>query len=184
MINEELEVLNLLKKFNSILTEGFSDSDFGAGSNMSSYYVTIPKGTIKSPTSGVISNYFAIKPGCKNRTVIKFTTNDKTFYFEYCGITDVKVKNGSSVSRGSVLGTSDSDVTATLLNEKGNSYYFKDLNKLSSTTSPTSKTTSSKDPTGLVTYDERLKSSFYGDKSAGDRISGVTIDDRFKNWNY
>lgn len=84
------------------------------GKNVSNRYgrVIIPKDDnpkIKSPISGVINNkkYFA---SCKNQVTIENIDNGRV-YLQFCGISSPSsLKNGQSVSIGTLLGTTDTDV--------------------------------------------------------------------------
>jgi len=185
IIKEELEVLNLLKEFNRIISEGFSDSDFGANAKISSTSVTIPKENtnIKSASAGIIKNYTSNLFGCKNQTSVNFTLNNNTFYLEYCNMTNLKVANGETVYKGTILGTTNEDVTVKLLDSRGKPYYFKELNKIPSKTTPNNTTTTT-DNAGLVKYDNRYSKFKYKSQTAGDAISGVTQDNRYKKFDW
>jgi biotin carboxyl carrier protein len=94
------------------------------GDKVSSQYgiYTIPKDNnnkIKSPVSGVITSK-GYKPSCNNQILIAHEINEKTFYLEYCGISKPLVKKGDSVSKGTLLGKTDSDVTVTLYDSNKN----------------------------------------------------------------
>lgn len=182
IIKEELEVLTLLKQFNKIINEGISENEFGVKAKISNNNVFIPKenSQIKSPVSGKIENYNS-NVFCRNQTTVKFSSNNNTFYLEYCGITSPTISKGSSVFKGTVLGTTNNDVKVNLLNSRGANYYFSDLNKISSTSG---KTETSTDSSGLVKYDNRYKKFDYTAKSVGDALSGVTQDSRYKKWNW
>ena len=183
IIKEELEVLNLLKEFNKLLTEGFSDSDFGSNAKMSSTSVFIPKENtnIKSASAGVIQNYNS-NLWCKNQTSVQFTFNNNIFYLEYCGITNVRVSKGTTVSRGTILGTTTDDVKVNLYDSRGKAFYFKELGKTSSSNSNANSIT--RDETGLVKYDNRYKKFDYKSKTVGDALSGVTQDNRYKKFDW
>jgi hypothetical protein len=184
IIKEELEVLNLLRQFNSIISEGFGDSDFGANAKISSTSVSIPKenSNIKSASSGVIENHNT-NLWCKNQTSVKFTLNNNIFYLEYCGITNLKVSKGNTVSKGTILGTTTEDVKVNLYDSRGRSYYFKELNKIPSKTT-TDNTTTTTDNTGVVKYDDRYKKFQYKSQTAKDAISGVNQDNRYKKFDW
>jgi hypothetical protein len=185
IIKEELEVLNLLKEFNRIISEGFSDSDFGANDKISNNSVTIPKENtnIKSASAGVIDNY-TTNLWCKNQTSVKFTLNNNIFYLEYCNMTNPKVSKGTTVSRGTILGTTTEDVKVNLYDSRGKSYYFKELNRVSTTPVSNNSSTSTADNTGLVKYDNRYSKFKYKSQTAGDAISGVTQDNRYKKFDW
>jgi len=172
IIKEELEVLKLLKEFNKTINEGFSDKDFGSNAKMSDVSVTIPKenSNIKSPTSGTIQSP-SYKMGCTNQIRIEFNSNNSKYYLEYCGITTPKISKGSSVSKGTILGTTTDDVKVNLYDSKGNKFYFSNLDK----TIP-SKTTTSKTETG-TRIDDRYK------KFQTKELGKVVYDNRYKKWN-
>ena len=185
IIKEELEVLNLLKEFNNLIKEGFSSNDFGSSVSMGTTSVTIPKENtnIKSASAGVIENY-SKSIWCKNQTTVKFSYSNTYFYLEYCGMTDPKVSKGTTVSKGTVLGTTTEDVKVNLYDARGKSYYFKEFNRLSpSKTTPTT-TTPTTDNSGLVKYDDRYKKFQYKSQTVGDAVSGVTQDNRYKKFDW
>jgi biotin carboxyl carrier protein len=83
--------------------------------------IVIPKDNnpkIKSPISGVVYNekYF---PNCKNQITIK-NEDDKKFYLQFCGISNPLVKNGQKISKGDVIGKTDSDVDVSMFDESWN----------------------------------------------------------------
>ena len=109
-------------------------SDFGKNTKTNYGTILIPKDDnkkIKSPVSGVVSNR-RYNSSCSNQITIEHQINGKKFFLEYCGISDPSVRSGSSVSPGTTLGTSDSDVNVTLYNssydkENIGSYLNKDI---------------------------------------------------------
>jgi hypothetical protein len=89
------------------------------GNNTKSRYgsIVIPKennSKIKSPVEGVITSYY--NPNCDNQIVIEFDNDGEVGYLEYCGISTPLVKKGKSVSKGTTIGKTDSDVKVTLYN--------------------------------------------------------------------
>lgn len=93
------------------------------GKNISNRYgrIVIPgdeNPRIKSPISGVVNNrkYFS---GCANQIVIE-NNDDGKVYLVFCGISDPKVRDGSRISAGSLLGNTDSDVEVTMYDIRWN----------------------------------------------------------------
>jgi len=93
------------------------------GKNISNRYgrIVIPgddNPKIKSPISGVVNNrkYFS---GCANQITIENNDNGKV-YLLFCGISDPKVRDGSRISTGSLLGNTDSDVEVTMYDNRWN----------------------------------------------------------------
>jgi biotin carboxyl carrier protein len=87
------------------------------GNNIESRYgsIVIPKennSKIKSPVEGVITSYY--NSNCDNQIVIKFDNGSDVGYLEYCGISTPLVQKGQSVSKGTTIGKTDSDVKVTL----------------------------------------------------------------------
>jgi hypothetical protein len=80
--------------------------------------VVIPKkenSKIKSPVSGVVSQYFN---DCDGLT-IKFESDGETLYLNYCGVESSKFRNGQKIKKGETIGSPDSDVKVSLLNSNG-----------------------------------------------------------------
>lgn len=172
IIEEELKILRLLKEFNDTINENFSNSDFGKNVKLTDTTVSIPKENtnIKSPISGQIKNY-TFNRQCTNQLSIQFQLNNSWYYLEYCGITNLKVSNGTQVSKGTILGTTTNDVNVTLLNSKGERINFSNLNGKSPMKSTVSKT-----ETG-TRIDNRYKQ--FKTKEFGK----VIYDNRYKKWN-
>lgn len=81
--------------------------------------IIIPKDTnskIKSPTSGVVDNSRYVS-GCVNQIII--STKSK-HYLQFCGISKPLVRNGQSISIGTLLGTTDTDVEVTMFDDSWN----------------------------------------------------------------
>jgi murein DD-endopeptidase MepM/ murein hydrolase activator NlpD len=107
-------------------------SDFGKNISQRFGILKIPKDQnpkIKSPVSGIIDNT-KYSPGCPNQITIKHKIDNKTFYLQFCNITNPSVKNGESVSKGTLLGKTDSDVEVNLFDSSWNRDYISSyLNK-------------------------------------------------------
>ena len=87
------------------------------GDNVQSRYgsIIIPKDNnlkIKSPVEGKITSYYT--SNCDNQIVIEFDNGGDVGYLEYCGISTPLVQIGQSVSKGTTIGKTDSDVRVTL----------------------------------------------------------------------
>ena len=68
---------------------------------------------IKSPVDGQIVNFKYIA-GCNNPIAIEFELDGMKYYLLYCGISSPNVRNKQGVSKGTVLGKTDSDVMVSL----------------------------------------------------------------------
>lgn len=91
------------------------------GNNPSYSYgsTTIPSSGNKrifSPIDGYVDNSSYIS-GCNN--ILTLVTDDFKYKIVYCNISDVIVNNGDSVSKGTVIGSTDSDVTVKVYDKKG-----------------------------------------------------------------
>jgi murein DD-endopeptidase MepM/ murein hydrolase activator NlpD len=91
------------------------------GNDVSNRYgrIIIPKDTnpkIKSPASGVIDNSRYVS-GCVNQVIILTKSNH---YLQFCGISKPSVTNGQSISRGTILGSTDTDVEVTMFDDSWN----------------------------------------------------------------
>lgn len=73
---------------------------------------------IYSPIDGKIKtkNY---DPSCKNMISIEFEIDKTLHYLIYCGISDPQLKEGKSVSKGDLIGKTDSDFTISFYNKSG-----------------------------------------------------------------
>lgn len=73
---------------------------------------------INSPVDGKIKtkNY---DPSCKNMVSIEFEIDKVLYYLVYCGMSDPQVKEGRSVSKGELIGKTDSDFTISFYNKSG-----------------------------------------------------------------
>lgn len=78
---------------------------------------------IKSPVNGVVYNRKYVS-GCKNQLLIKIDKSKNIL--QYCGISDLKVKDGDTIKKGKVLGkmNPNESVVITLLNESYNKKYL------------------------------------------------------------
>jgi murein DD-endopeptidase MepM/ murein hydrolase activator NlpD len=104
-------------------TEGKINEQKSFGNDVSNRYgrIVIPKDTnpkIKSPISGVVYNK-KYSPGCTNQITIKNEDN-KTFYLQFCGISTPLVRDGQTISRGDVIGRTDSDVDVSMFDSSWN----------------------------------------------------------------
>jgi hypothetical protein len=137
----------------SILKENNEYGSFGKKVSIHSKDILIPYSSndkIKSPISGVIQNY-TYNSECKNQVSVKHTINNQTFYLEYCGIKNVSVSRGDNVSKGTTIGTTDSDVEVYFYNESGRKQYIEDVLNQESTSksSSTSYSSDKRDPINL-----------------------------------
>jgi murein DD-endopeptidase MepM/ murein hydrolase activator NlpD len=140
-------IQKLLKYIFPTLEEQYSN--FGKNVAFHSKDILIPSSgneTIKSPVYGVIKNY-SYNSSCKNQVSIMHQIDNQTFYLEYCGIKNVSVSRGENVSVGTVIGTTDSDVTVYFYNESGRKQYIDDmLNKKMSSTKTSKRTSGERGP--------------------------------------
>lgn len=104
-------------------TEGKINEQKSFGNDVSNRYgrIVIPKDTnpkIKSPISGVVFNK-KYSSGCLNQITIK-NEDDKKFYLQFCGISTPLVRDGQTISRGDVIGRTDSDVDVSMFDSSWN----------------------------------------------------------------
>ncbi len=92
---------------------------FDLGKSVQNRYGTVvipgdknPK--IKSPIKGKINN-IKYTSGCINQILIQ--SEDKKFFLEFCGITNLKVGDGQKISAGDLLGTTKDDVKVKMYNQ-------------------------------------------------------------------
>jgi len=98
--------------------------------------MVIPKDTnpkIKSPVSGTIT-HGKYSRDCNNRILLKHKIDGETYYLEYCGISNPSVKNNTNISKGDVIGNTDSDVKVSLYSSSNerehiNSFVNKEVNQ-------------------------------------------------------
>jgi hypothetical protein len=77
---------------------------------------------IKSPINGIVYNK-RFNSNCENQITIKNDDNE-VFYLEFCGITSPRVKDGSLVSIGDVLGETKNDVEITMYSSSWNKIHI------------------------------------------------------------
>jgi hypothetical protein len=73
---------------------------------------------IKSPYSGYINN--RSDKSCNNQITIEHEIGGKTYYLQYCGISNPEIRNGNKVSKGDILGRTSSNVTVSLYDKSWN----------------------------------------------------------------
>lgn len=94
------------------IQESFKSGNFGVGAKIRNGKVLIPRNSntkIKSPVSGEIVKVIS-NSSCQNQIVIEFSDG----FLEYCGITNPSDKIKKRVGVGTVLGTTNSNVSVTL----------------------------------------------------------------------
>jgi len=69
---------------------------------------------IKSPINGKVNNT-KYTSGCKNQITIQ--DENKKFYLEFCGITNINVTDGQKISKGDLLGITTDDVKVKMYNQ-------------------------------------------------------------------
>ena len=79
--------------------------------------------TIKSPIDGVVNNFHSDR-SCINQLTIQHSIENKTYYLQFCGISDPKVKDGKRVSKGDILGKTTTDVTVSLFDKVWEQIYL------------------------------------------------------------
>lgn len=104
-------------------TEGKINEQKSFGNDVSNRYgrIIIPKDTnpkIKSPISGVVFNK-KYSSGCLNQITIKNEDNKK-YYLQFCGVSTPLVRDGQTISRGDVIGRTDSDVDVSMFDSSWN----------------------------------------------------------------
>lgn len=139
------------------IKESLDYTSLGKNTSLKFGDILIPKkenSNIKSPVSGVVSKYFN---DCNGLT-IKFESEGKTLYLNYCGIEPSRFMVGQKIKKGEVIGSPDSDVKVSLFNSNGykqkiNSNKKTDSNKgLSSFFKTNSKTTTYPDKSDSKDY--------------------------------
>lgn len=125
----------MIKSALPYLGEGKIYDDFGRNTKISYNEILIPKKNnkkIESPISGKIENY-TYNSRCANQLCVKHKIDGETYYLEYCGIDNPDVSSGYGVNVGTILGTTESDVTVTLYNKNGRKQSIEEfINKKSS----------------------------------------------------
>jgi hypothetical protein len=113
-------------KNESIIREQVSSKE--VGKNCFSKY-----GQISCPSSSNKKIYSPIKgkvkkrkynPFCKNTISIEFEVQGSKYYLEYCGIDNPQVKDGKVVSKGELIGKTDSDFTVSIYDLSGDREFF------------------------------------------------------------
>lgn len=105
-------------------------SSFGKNHNLRGGEIILPKefnSTVKSPVNGVIS-HTSNRSNCDDPLIIKVRLDDETLLLSYCGLESTGLRIGDRVSKGDVLGRSDSDIRITLTTLNGRRQYI-DINK-------------------------------------------------------
>jgi murein DD-endopeptidase MepM/ murein hydrolase activator NlpD len=103
--------------------EGQIEEQRNFGNDVSNRYgrIVIPKDSnpkIKSPISGVVYNK-KYSSGCQNQITIKNDENKK-FYLQFCGVSNPLVRDGQTVSKGDVIGRTDTDVDVSMFDSSWN----------------------------------------------------------------
>ena len=124
--------------------------------------ILIPKkenSNIKSPVSGVVSGYFN---DCDGLT-IKFESEGKMLYLNYCGIDSSRFSINQKIKKGEVIGSPDSDVKVSLFDSRGNKQKFKSNKKTDSNKGLSSifKTDNKKTDNEKTTYPDKNDSKDY-----------------------
>ena len=81
--------------------------------------ITIPSSDnskIKSPVDGVVNNYHS-ESSCTNQITIQHNFEGRSYYLQFCNISEPQVRDGQRVSKGTVLGKTSSDVVVSLYNK-------------------------------------------------------------------
>ena len=105
-------------------------SSFGKNHSLRGGEIILPKefnSTVKSPVNGVIS-HTSNRSNCDDPLIIKVRLDDETLLLSYCGLESTGLRIGDRVSKGDVLGRSDSDIRITLTTLNGRRQYI-DINK-------------------------------------------------------
>jgi hypothetical protein len=67
---------------------------------------------------------------CRNTIIIRHEIERKTFYTQFCNVEFPKVSNNEKVSKGQKLGSSSSNITATVLDKSKSKIKFKDVESI------------------------------------------------------
>ena len=113
-------------KNESVIKEQVSYDQFGKNCETRFGQIHCPAYSNKkvlSPIDGKIKtkNYDS---SCKNMISIEFMVDKTPHYIKYCGISDPQIKEGKSVSKGDVIGKTDSDFTISFHDDSGDKEYF------------------------------------------------------------
>ena len=110
-----------------VLSEQYSLQN---GSAYSSYEYIIRQGKdLKSPEKGVVT-FVGNDSTCRNTIIIRHEIERKTFYTQFCNVEFPKVSNNEKVSKGQKLGSSSSNITATVLDKSKSKIKFKDVESI------------------------------------------------------
>jgi murein DD-endopeptidase MepM/ murein hydrolase activator NlpD len=110
-----------------VLSEQYSLQN---GSPYSSYEYIIRQGKdVKSPEKGIVT-FVGNDSTCRNTIIIRHEIERKTFYTQFCNVEFPKVSNNEKVSKGQKLGSSSSNITATVLNKSKSKIKFKDVESI------------------------------------------------------
>lgn len=119
-IPDVVNQLPIVKQF-ELMSKGKMNEEkvfgsFGVKTKTSGMTELIPKEKnerILSPVKGFINNTKSAH-GCTNSITIETDIDGDTYFLQYCNITNPKVKDGQSVSVGTLLGTNKDDVEVSL----------------------------------------------------------------------
>ena len=110
-----------------VLSEQYSLQN---GSAYSSYEYIIRQGKdLKSPEKGIVT-FVGNDSTCRNTIIIRHEIERKTFYTQFCNVEFPKVSNNEKVSKGQKLGSSSSNITATVLDKSKSKIKFKDVESI------------------------------------------------------
>ena len=111
------------------LNEGKIYGKFGEKIKEKRGSIIIPKdknSKIKSPVSGTVL-FGRSNENCKNKILIKHSIENETYFLEYCGVSNLSVRDNRQISHGDMIGTTDSDVVVTLYDSSKNKEYLNDF---------------------------------------------------------
>jgi hypothetical protein len=111
---------NIGKNIGSVLFPSSMNESSIFGNDVKDNYgkIIIPKNSnqkIKSPISGIVDNSRYVS-SCQNQILIR-TEGNEPKYLQFCGISNPNVRDGDTISKGQILGQTNSDVEVTLLNQ-------------------------------------------------------------------
>ena len=126
-LEDALNLKTEMKESLPILSEQYSLDN---GSQYSSYEYIIRQGKdLKSPEKGVVT-FVGNDSTCRNTIIIRHEIERKTFYTQFCNVEFPKVSNNEKVSKGQKLGSSSSNITATVLDKSKSKIKFKDVESI------------------------------------------------------
>jgi murein DD-endopeptidase MepM/ murein hydrolase activator NlpD len=112
-----------------VLSEQYSLQN---GSQYSSYEYIIRQGKdLKSPEKGIVT-FVGNDSTCRNTIIIRHEIERKTFYTQFCNVEFPKISNNEKVSKGQKLGSSSSNIIATVLDKSKSKIKFKDVELIGS----------------------------------------------------